>query len=35
MEPVEEKTPRIFSAIAGVMRDVGAVAKEKEFESPI
>ena len=35
MEPVEEKTPRIFSAIVGVMRDVGAVAKEKEFESPI
>lgn len=35
MEPVEGKTPRIFSAIAGVMRDVGAVAKEKEFESPI
>lgn len=32
---METKQPLIFSAIAGVMRDVGAVAKEKEFESPI
>ena len=35
MDSVKEKAPLIFSAIAGVMRDVGAVAKEKEFESPI
>lgn len=34
MDSVKEKAPLIFSAIAGVMRDVGAVAKEKEFESP-
>lgn len=32
---VGTKQPLIFSAIAGVMRDVGVVAKEKEFESPI
>lgn len=35
MDSVKEKAPLIFSAIAGVMRDVGVVAKEKEFESPI
>lgn len=37
MEQVNINTspPKIYAAIAGVMKDVGAVAKEKEFESPI